>query len=168
MTKATRTIENETRIITITLTRTVSDKVAYLDGYNLKSGREIYENYNVKMTNKINGATITTDGKPGGFAFFTIQGKFSGKYPAGAYARIGNAYISREAYDMAMTLIAALDAEVGKTEEQIALEAAEVERKQIAAQNEAREQAEQATRNSHPGWCNKCHSYCYGDCTANN
>lgn len=29
------------------------------------------------------------------------------------------------------------------------------------------EQLPDPDRNNHPGWCNLCHSYCYGDCTAN-
>jgi hypothetical protein len=166
MTKATRTKETANGIVTITLTREVNDKVAYLDGYNLVTGREVYESYEVTLTHKASGKVKRTSGKPGGFAFFTLQPKLGGPYPAGAYARVGDTYVSRETYDLAMGMIAELDAEVGKTADQAELEAAMAERERIAQANLDRMAAEDAARRNHPGWCDKCQSYCYGDCSA--
>jgi hypothetical protein len=167
MTTASRKTETTNAIIEIELTREVKDKVAYLDGYNVSAGREVYERYEVKLTHKRSGNTIRTNGRPGDFAFFARPDRFSGKFPAGAYARVGDAYITQEIYDAAMGIIAELDAEVSKTEEQIALEQAEAERKRIGEENLARMEAEYKERSNHPGWCDKCHSYCYGDCEAN-
>jgi len=164
--KATRKYQDPTKTIEITLTRKVIDKVAYMDGYNLPDGREVFEMYEVKLVKKSNGATIKVAGKPGDFAFFKTQGKYSGKYPAGAHARIGDTYISRETYDIAMRMIAGLDAEVGKSDEQIALEQEAEECRRIGEENLDRMAAEEAARRAHPGWCDKCGSYCYGDCQA--
>lgn len=100
MTTTTKTLETEKMIIKITLTREVNDKVSYADGYNITTGREVYENYDVKLIGKTSGKEINKSGKPGGFAFFEVENKFSGKYPAGAYARLGNAYVSKETYDV--------------------------------------------------------------------
>ena len=164
--KATRKYEDKTQSIEITLTRKVIDRVAYMDGYNLPDGREVFEMYEVKLIKKSNGATIKVAGKPGDFAFFKTQGKYSGKYPAGAHARIGDTYISKDAYDIAMRMITELDAEVGKSDEQIALEQEAEERRRIGEEN-LDMAAEETARRAHPGWCDKCHSYCYGDCEAN-
>ena len=167
MATATRTTETDNIKIEIKLTREVIDKVAYMDGYNLPAGREVYESYDVTLTGKRTGKAIRTSGKPGDFAFFCPQGAYSGKYPAGAYARVGDTYIAKDVYDLAMSMIAELDAEVARTDEQVALEQAEIERKRIGEQNMARLEAERKERESHPGWCPNCQSYCYGDCQAN-
>ena len=57
MKTATRTIETENAIMEIELLQIVSDKIAYMDGANLATGREVYENYEVKLTNKVSGRT---------------------------------------------------------------------------------------------------------------
>lgn len=163
MTTATRTAETTNATIEITLFRKVTDKIAWLDGHELNSGREVYENYEVTITSKRNGQSIKTYGVPGDFAFFSR----SAKLPEGTYARIGDGYIGQEIYETAMRMIAELDAEIAKTDEQIALENAEIERQRNRNVATAQDIAEQAERERNPGWCNKCHSYCWGDCEAN-
>jgi hypothetical protein len=79
----------------------------------------------------------------------------------------GRWFIKSDTADAIRAALAELDAENPKTAEMTAIEQAEQERKRIGEQNMARIEAERRERNSHPGWCNKCHSYCYGDCTAN-
>lgn len=155
MTTATKTTKRNQTDIEIKLTRAVSDKVAHADGYNIKTGREVYENYEVKITSKVNGAKASTSGKPGGFAFLSIVTDKS-KIAKGGYARLGDAYISKSLYDVCMTMIAELDTEVGKTDEQTELELAQAEaKKNIYIEPKHGD-----------GWCTKCHSYCYGDCEA--
>lgn len=122
MTTATRIAKTATATIEIKLTRTVSDDVSYSDGQNISTGRKVYENYEVKISG--GGKEIRTSGKPGEFAFFAKQDRFSGRYPQGAIARIGDAYVGQASYDLAMSMIAELDAEVGKSEEQLAIETA--------------------------------------------
>ena len=108
MTTATRIAKTATATIEIKLTRTVSDDVSYSDGQNISTGRKVYENYEVKISG--GGKEIRTSGKPGEFAFFAKQDRFSGRYPQGAIARIGDAYVGQASYDLAMSMIAELDA----------------------------------------------------------
>lgn len=163
--KATRTAETENGIIEITLTREVTGKTAYSDGYNLPVGYETYENYEVKMTHKASGKVVWVSGKPGsGFAFFETANQYN-KLPAGAYARIGNAYVSEEVYNIAMSMIAELDAEVVKNAEYQEVEAKEIAREQPAEANLEAVAAKYASEIKN-GLCPKCGSYCYGDCDA--
>lgn len=165
MTTAIRNAQTENAIIEISLTRKVNDKVANLDGDRFVTGREVYESYDVKITSKKNGKSIKTFGKPGGFAFFKTADQFT-KLPAGAHARIGDAYISKEIYDIAMVMISELDAEVSRTDEQVEIEHAEVLRTQAEDRLMDLEAAEYA-RQIKNGLCPKCGTYCYGDCEAN-
>lgn len=165
MTTATRKIETKNSTIEIKMTREVQDKVNYMDGHQISTGREAVETLEIKITSKRNGRVERSIRKPE-----VLNPMFYGNYDEltakGAYARIGNGYISREMYDAITAAISDLDAELGKTDEQIAIEQAEIERKQIADENLARLEAEYIARQNHSGWCNKCHSYCYGDCEA--
>lgn len=165
MTKATITSETNNVKISITLTREVNDKIVYLDGYEINAGKETYEKYDVELTGKISGKTIRSYGKPGGFAFFALQDKFSGKYPAGAYARIGDNYIDKEAYEAAMIIIAKLDSEIENPE----FKSIKQQETNNAATKDAQIDAEAAeyARQISNGLCPKCGTYCYGDCQAN-
>jgi hypothetical protein len=164
--KTTKTQETEKAIYQITLTREIMDKVAFLDGDSRVTGREVYESYEIRITPKATGKTFVHSGKPGAFAFLELPFRQE-KYPQGAYARLGNAYISQDVYDILTGMIEELNAENEKSDEQVAIENAEAAKKQKAIENEKRINAEQAERETHDGWCNKCHSYCYGDCEAN-
>lgn len=165
MTSVTKTTQTENAIITVTLTRTVSNKTAYADGYNIKTGREVYENYEIKIVSKKNGQKMWTTGKPGEFAFLNIITDKS-KITKGGYARLGDAYISKNLYDIINGIVNELDTEVSKNDEQVALELAAETSKKIGDETAARIEAENRKRNNHTGWCNKCQSYCYGDCEA--
>lgn len=162
----TKTAETQNYKIKMTLTREAMDKVADLDGYRIKTGTTAFENYDVEITNKAIGKTIYAHGKPNGFAFFDANLKGYKNLPAGAYARIGDYYVGKETYDLAQQLIAALDAEA-KSEEYEAAKAAEIAAKKIEDETidtEAKEYAAQIKS----GLCPRCHTYCYGDCTAHN
>ena len=159
MTSISKTAETPTAKVAIKLTRNVSDKIADLDGDCFVTGREIYEDYEVTVTSKINNQSIHTTGKPGGFAFFAPR--------ADGAARLGDAYVSREIYDVAIALIAELDAALPKTDEQLKIEADQVEAKHMADVELDAIAKDEAEQRQHPGWCDKCGSYCYGDCTAN-
>ena len=165
MTTATKTIKMDNgNIITVKLTREVSDKVAYADGYNIKTGREKYERYEISMYHAQSGKTIKTSevGQLWELSKSDMEAK-----KQGAVAKLGNAYLGEKTYAVVTKLIAAVDAEVGRSDEFVAFEQAEIERKRIGDENMRRMEDEQRQREKHPGWCNKCHSYCYGDCTAN-
>jgi hypothetical protein len=159
MATATKTAETPNAKIEITLTREVRDKVSWSDGWEIPMGREINEVYNIKIFAKKSGLTFTDHGKPGQYGFFTYQ--TSGK-AAGRYLIAENVYVDKVVYDAAMALIAELDAELPKSEEQVAIETAErVRLKRSVAYTDTE------PKHGENGYCRKCHSYCYGDCEAN-
>ena len=169
---ATRTHDDDTRKIEITLNRYVSESTRYLDGYEMGTETSTWEEYQVTITSKKTGAKLVTSGKPGDFAFFEkTDSKFYKNLPAGTYARISNAYISQDLYDIAMSMIAELDAELSTDQDYNDLKSAEVAKTAKAKHDEGLvdqvEAADNAARQNHPGWCNKCQSYCYGDCDSN-
>ena len=140
-------------------TREVKDRIGFADGWNIPLGREVYENYEAKVTidsGKHAGATLRASGKLGKASFFGLQ--TTGK--AKGYYRLGNGYVGKAVYDVAMALIAELEAELPKSEEQLQLEAAQ-------AEAEKRQYVEVEPKHGEHGYCRKCHSYCYGDCEAN-
>jgi len=199
MTTATKSIKMDNgNTITVTITRTVSDKVSYSDGWNIPMGREKYESMEISLYHAQAGKTVKGNSvsklydhnqsdkdarKQGAVAKIGGTGTYLGQkaYDAvmtliadkdarkqGAVAKIGGTgtYLGQKAYDAVMTLIADTDAECGKTDEFAALEREEAERKAAGEENMRRMEAEQREREKHPGWCNKCHSYCYGDCNS--
>ena len=119
MTTATKTITTKSgTTVTIKLTRQVNDKIAYLDGYNLLAGREVFESLEIVATLP-NGKTAS------GSSIHKLDSKFDKAAMAkGAYARFGDAYIGQDAYEAIISVIADLDAENPKTAEQINIETA--------------------------------------------
>lgn len=154
--KATRTAKTTNTKITVSLDRNVSDKVAYMDGHNISTGREVYENYEIVLTVKKSAATVRASGKPGSYGFLKVTGKGGPKF-----AQMGNAYMPKELHDIIAGLMAEVSDEIGISDEQIEIEKAEAEQKRIGEKNLDR-MAEVSRVNS--GWCPKCQSYCYGDC----
>ena len=163
MTTATRSTETKNSKITIKITRSVTDKTAYSDGYNTKIGREVAEYFDIALHSKEYGFTKRTSGKRNDYG----MPKIDQDAPAGAVGRMGNqVWLSREVYDIIIGMMDELEVEVPKTDEQNQIEAEEVERKRIGQENMDRMSKEHAARQRHPGWCEKCQSYCYGDCEA--
>jgi hypothetical protein len=159
--KATKTAETEKAKIEVTLARDVTDETAYLDGWDLPTGeRKAVEIWDVKVTILESGHVMWTTGKPGDGQLLKQE---QTKYGT-AYKMSTNNYIGPAIYAVVQSLMAALDAEMPKTDEQIALEAAEAKR--IAAKTAAFRPAEQEPAHGVNGYCRKCHSYCYGDCGA--
>lgn len=172
MKKSTRRYEDDTKIMEITLTRGTYEDDNRLDGHLISADTKVYEEYRVVMTNKNAGATMETTGKPGDFAFFEViaGNRYYKNAPAGAYARIGDAYIGQEAYEIAAKMIAELDAEISDATIatiKAATQAKEEQQKELAAIENEKIVEEEEARRKHPGWCEKCGSYCYGDCSAN-
>lgn len=123
---ATKTVTTPSgKSIKVELVRSVQDKVSYADGYNIVTGREIVEFINIwfyDAAGKLlaHGRTMTM---------------LSPKRPdhkdliaKGAVARVGNAYLTRENADLVTTLLAELEADNPKSDEQL-----EIERKKAAA-----------------------------------
>jgi len=165
--KATGTTETKNTTIKVTLNREVQDEISYADGYNIKTGEKVHEMVEVKLTVKANGTTRTTTGKVNDMPFlniYTAEQRQARNIPSQAYARFGDSAISEEIYNAIIALINKLDAEIGTVDGQKEIETAE----KIAVEKQAIEnaaiEAEITARNNHSGWCNKCESYCYGDC----
>ena len=110
--------------ITVEMVREVGDKMAYLDGLNEKSGREVIEYTNVTLTGA-DGKTI-------------VRGKLNKLSPeynkemcaAGAVARINNVYLKQDMYDLIADLISQVENENPKSDEQIKIEAAQAKQEE--------------------------------------
>lgn len=158
MPTATRTITRSSgAIIEVSLTRDVIDNVSYADGYNINLGRKAYERTNI---------TVTVNGKSaGGNRLEVLSGPADKSLIAkGVYATAGDALLGKHAYDAIVAALAELDAEVGKSDEYLAIERAEAARKAQGEENERRMEAEMRQREKQSGWCKKCQDWTYGDC----
>lgn len=154
MTTATRTISRKSGAkIEITLTRDVIDNISYADGYNINLGRKIDERTSIVLT--------MPDGKRESGSTVNVLSPIPANkamIAKGAYAALGKACFSKDAYDEIVAALAELDAQVGKSDEYVALKQAEAERKARGEENLKRMAADQARREQHPGWCKKCHT----------
>lgn len=84
----------------------------------------------------------------------------------GGYARLGKMILTEERYNEIMAAIAEMEAELATPEYEAHL-VAEEEAKSCQEAEDREIEKQIAERNTHPGWCNKCHSYCWGDCQSN-
>jgi len=143
--EATRKITNISKGQTVEtiITRTIEsqDKVVYADGWNVNTGIETINT--IKITIKINGKTVDHSDAPE-----ICNPKYYAKVIAqGAYARLGNGYITKERYNQIMAAIAEIDAELGNVK--VSAESVEIE---PVIDSEI---------------CPLCGGYCDGDCQAN-
>lgn len=84
---------------------------------------------------------------------------------AGGYARLGDTFISEDNYNTIVAAIAEADAEAaGGAEYEQVKAAEEAEEAREDARLEAQEK--ELERRIANGFCPKCGTYCYGDCTA--
>lgn len=163
MATATRTLKSTApngSKIEIVIERTIGleDKISYADGYNIKVGQEAIDHLSIKVY--VNGKFYTSsNSKPS-----LVNPKYDRKAAqVGAYARLSDKMIlSRKSYDEIMTAINELGDELTTPEYTEFV----TERKRIAAENAKAAAEMEAQRRQHPGWCEKCQSYCYGDCDA--
>ncbi len=148
--------------ITVKAIREVDAKTAYADGWNVDLGKRTYETVSV---------TVQKGGKEiycSDLNFFyklTEDDRRQFDNPL-IFARLGDAYIGEEIYSLICEAVKEAktacqgDAEYAEVK---AAETAEKDKKEKGVTAVAKLEAERA---QHPGWCNKCHSYCYGDCEA--
>lgn len=162
--KANRVIEwtmqnGQKAVCKIEISRKVVDNIAYADGANVTLG---------KRTSEEIGIIITVDGKVAMTATeapdVLTKEHYSVTYDSlvaqGAYARLGNAYVNKESYELIMDAIAEINAEFTANK----VEAAEYEKVKAVEKAKAEKTNIDPEINHGPGWCNKCQSYCYGDC----
>lgn len=156
--KATKEFEIGSASVKVTLTRDIHADNP-IEEFALS--KKTYERYEVVLTHIPTGKIYRATGRK------IDQVVETADIPAGAHAKLGNAYIQKPAYDAIIAAAAELDAEVIKTEEYKNLEAKEIAK--IKSQNASldAQEAEDAELKKHFGYCEKCGSYCYGDCQAN-
>lgn len=166
MTKTTTTVtwktqKGQTIVATIELIRELREETAYADGYNLPMGQKTHEE--LKTTITLDGKKVlTTNWMP-----TKLTPADKKRLPAIAYAIIGGKVIlTEENYNMVMDAINTLTAEA---DTEITAEYAEVkatEEAQEATQKEIdKAQAKAYTQALKNGFCPKCGTYCYGDCS---
>lgn len=122
MSKAIKSVTTKSGMtIKAEMVREVNDKTANLDGDRYVSGREIYERTYITIIGK-DGKVI---GRGDGIK------KVDPRIPSnrdliakGAIARVGDRYVGQDIYDLITGIIAELDAENPKSDEQLAIEAA--------------------------------------------
>ena len=155
---------NEVRV-EIERTRSIKDNVAYADGWNVNLGKKTVDSLEIEMY--VNGKlTARASREPN-----VIEERFYGNSyaelkAAGAYARLGDAYITEKQYSRIMAAIEELEAQLTDDNEYAEIKAQEVAKAQ--SQDEARqEQIARVERLKQSGLCPKCGTWCYGDCEAN-
>ncbi len=135
----------------IEVTRQVVDKIAYADGENINLGKETYKNTTIEIIR--DGKVVATGNR--------IDTNISADAKkAGGYAQVGSAVLLKEVCEKIAALIIEATEEAEKDEEytEVKNEETEADEKEMAIIRNAKPE----TRGS--GWCNKCKSYCYGDC----
>ena len=158
-TKITRKIDDLT--ITVEITKKVKDKFAYADGINIDMGKETFEM--TMITVEKNGYKIVCEDL--GF-FYELS---DDKKINGAYARFADGYISKDGYDkVKIVLDEAIEISIKNEDDEFKrIKAVEIASKEKTDANMDKIEGHLVARNTHPGWCNQCYSYCYGDCQAN-
>jgi len=139
--------------VKVKIERWVSNETAYTDGWNIDLGKKAHETTTISI-NK-NGKTAVCQDLN---FFYRIKDEKRSE----VYARLGDAFISEPIYNIIKDALdeATLKADAENTKDN--------REEKIQAKKNAAEVAELETqRDQNPGWCNKCHSYCYGDCEAN-
>jgi hypothetical protein len=160
-TTTTKTIDGLT--VTVKVTKKVSSKTAYADGWNVDLGKETYENTTI---------TIEKDGKKA-FCddmnfFHVVDDRYNSirKQHPQAYARFGDTYISEKVYNTIKEVKDEAEAACQEDVEFVEIKATEERKKEEQEKEMEKIETMERERQNHPGWCNKCHSYCYGDCEA--
>ena len=152
----------------ITIHRQVERDISYSDGWNIDLGPKTYNADSIRVT--IDDGEIEDDRlellNPDSME--KINGdSISYKIRQGAYGRIGKVLLRRERYDAIASVLAAAIAEAECDEEWRAVKALEEAKEASASRACIARQEFERERSSTDGWCNRCHSHCYGDCTAN-
>lgn len=105
------------KTITVEMVRKVQDKVNYADGYNIVTGREIIDITTITLQDAA-GKTIAN-----GNHLMSVSQRFDAQpIKDGAVGKIGNVYLRQDTYDIVAGLIAAVEAETPKSDEQIKME----------------------------------------------
>lgn len=126
---------------TIEVTREMREEIAYADGWNVPLGKKPFEFLEIELS-VAGKCLVVTHTKPS-----KLDKKFYRNYDEliakGAYARLGDAYINQESYELITNAIAEATAEAEKDEEY----AAHVNKEAaVEAEKKAVEEAETAAK----------------------
>ena len=143
--------------ITVEVSKSVENEVAYADGANIEIGTE---------TNESKTITIIANGKTVVSSYGDPQISTRPEQIKLGYAHIGKVYFDQAKYEMIMGEVAA--AELEATDE-VFTATKNVEKqveKQIETELVAKEELADAeyAKQIKNGLCPKCGTYCYGDC----
>ena len=166
--RATKTITWTTKTgtqveVNIEIIHEVQTETAYADGYNVDLGKKTVDMITIEV--KVDGRFKTRSYH----APQVLDPKFYKDYEkltaAGAYARLGDVYISKEQYEQIMAAINEINA-TETSDEYKTVKTEEIKKEQIqeAADNAEAARYAQQIKN---GLCPKCGTYCWGDCEAN-
>lgn len=118
---ATKTFETKSgKTVTVEFERRVQDKIANLDGQKFVTGREIVERTKITLRD---GAKIIAQGNEVGMLHPGVPTN-AAMIAKGAVARLGDAYLPQAVVDQINAVLAELDAENPKSDEQLQIEAA--------------------------------------------
>lgn len=148
--------------VQIERTKKIQDDISYADGWNINLGKKTVDSIYFKIF--INGKYQTSSyTEPHVITEFGYGSDYKNLVSKGAYARLGDIYLSEVNYNKIIATIAEMDAELGTTEEFAEVKAQEDAK---VAKKEATEKAaeEHYKELIASGMCPKCGTWCYGDC----
>ena len=166
--KATKTItwaakDGRTIEVIIERTKEVRDNIVDADGDKVNMGKETVDHLSIEV--KAGGKHITRANHEPEILNEKFYRNYKELRAKGAYARLGDTYISEEQYDLIMAMLANIDTELTETPEYKEVKAAE-EAKEAAELKALEAEAAEYKQMVKSGLCQKCGTWCYGDCEA--
>jgi len=167
--KATRTATWTTasgKNIEVKIERTidVQDNIAYADGYNVNLGKKTEDILCIEV--RADGKFLTRDSHgPEIITERFYRKNYKDLKAKGVYARLGDAYINEEQYNLLTAAITEIDAELTPSPEFVAVKAQEIAKETRKETSDKAEAAHYASMVK-SGLCPKCGTWCYGDCEA--
>jgi len=166
MTTKITTVENKTtsgKVIKVTLMRGTRDEEIRLDGTYIRTQSHLVNDLVIKL---LDGNKVLDSGK-------TISpmnnnknhSQYNNAVKAGCVGLIGQRwFVTPETEKIINEMIATVESDNLTTSDMITIKNIEVEKNLIAQKNmEENDKRERELQNS-AGYCNKCGTYCYGDC----
>lgn len=147
--------------IEVKLEKKVVNKSNYADGWNVDAGKEIYEGISVSIEKGGKKASVSN------INFFYVlaeDSRVKAKNPQ-AHARFGDTYISEKVYRMIKEAIDEAYSGLEGSGEIKEIEETE-KAKELKIENNRKENIEKDAQREANGYCNKCGSFCHGDCQA--
>jgi len=164
--KATRSITrtaNDGRVMVIEIERIkeVTDDIAYADGWNFPVGKKTVDLLEITLTAG-DKMILRSHNAPE-----VLEEKYYRNYKEmrakGAYARLGDAYVSEDTYNLIMAALTEIEIELADTPEYAEVKAAE-DAKEAAKERAIEAAHDEFERLVASGMCPKCQTWCYGDC----